>query len=105
MGEGVLEGIGMVRKEARLIEKLRRLELGETAVQEVLEGVQGPLAAVRWVETLPLGLVHRHLEEREDGGERRAERFVESQHFPDHFLAPAPEVIAGVDVAIACEQV
>ena len=36
MGEGVLEGVGALRKQARLIEKLRRLELGETAVERLV---------------------------------------------------------------------
>ena len=60
----------------------------------------------RWgIEGLPLRLVHRHLQERQDGGQRRAQRLVESQHFAHYFLAPAPQVIAAVDAAIAFEQV
>jgi hypothetical protein len=57
------------------------------------------------IEGLPLRLLNRYLQERQDGGQGRTQRLVEPQHFAYHLLAPAPQVIAVVDAAIVFEQV
>jgi hypothetical protein len=73
--------------------------------QEPPERVQGRRAALRRVDPRPVGLVHRHVQERQGGRQDGPERLVKPQYFADDFVAHALRVIVGVDAAVVFEQV
>ncbi len=56
----------------------QRLQL-TLAQLDSLDHIENPLAPLTWVKSLPLQIVNRDIEEREDDRNRRLESFVERQ--------------------------
>ena len=73
--------------------------------QKPLERLQGALAALWGVEPLPVGLVHRHVQQRQERRQDRLQGLVEPHHGAQDFLTPARGIVAGVDAAVVFEQV
>src|SRR5215470_7707573 len=74
------------------------------AQQEALEGVQGPLAALGWIEGLPRAVVHWHIQEREHGRQERCERWIQCTQFACNFLTHPPRIIAGLEVKVGFQE-
>jgi hypothetical protein len=75
------------------------------AQQQMLDGFEDTPAALLGIERLPLGVLDRHLQQRQKGRERRLQGPVERQQLACDLLTPAADVVLGVDLEVALEQV
>ena len=73
--------------------------------EQTLEGVQGALAALRRIEALPLWILHRHLQEGQEGRQGRPEGRIQREQPPGELLAHAPPVVAVLELKVGLEQV
>ena len=99
--EGLRLGVDPVQVLERHEERLD-LALAE---QEALDGFQRALAALARLQDDPLRVVHRHVEERQEGGEARLERLVEAEHLAGDLLRDLPRMVAILDLEVGPEQV
>jgi hypothetical protein len=58
--------------------------------QEVLDGVEGVLAALVGIERLPRGVFDRHVKQGEQRRHRRLQGLVQGEQLPRHLLADLP---------------
>ena len=73
--------------------------------EQAFEGVQGALAALRRIEGLPCGILHRHLQEGQEGRQGRPEGRIQREQPPGELLAHAPPVVAVLELKVGLEQV
>src|SRR5262245_49439299 len=72
---------------------------------QMLDRVQGSLAALRWIERLPLGVLDGYVEKRQDRRHRRLQRPVQGEELAGHLLPDLPVRVAGADPEIPLEKV
>jgi hypothetical protein len=60
----------------QVLDDHHRLDLA-LAQQEAFEGLQDALAALEWIEGVPVGIVDRHVQEHEERRQGRAERVIQ----------------------------
>src|SRR3989442_1202523 len=72
--------------------------------EQQLNRLQRPPLPLGGIERLPLRIVERHVEEREDGGERWRQRTVERQHLFRHSLPDLASVVARLDLEVSFQQ-
>jgi hypothetical protein len=75
------------------------------AQEQMLDRVQGSLAALRRIEGLPLGVLDGHVEKREDRRHRWLERPVEGEELAGHLLADLPVRVTGAHPEVTLEKV
>ena len=75
------------------------------AQQEALERVQGALAALGRLERLPLWVLDRHLEERQERRRGGREGVIEAVELSGHLVADGRPILVVVEVEVALEQV
>ena len=73
--------------------------------QQTLDGLQGVSPALRGIQSLPGGVLHRHVEQGEDRGEGRLQGLIEGEELAGHFLAHPSSVVTGLDADIGLEQI
>ena len=73
--------------------------------QHALEGLEGVLTALRWVEGTKRIVVGQHLQERQQRWNSVLERFVERQHLPGHLGPHRAGIVLFVEMTVAFEQV
>ena len=64
----------------------QRLHLA-LAQQQVLDGLEGALAALRGIEVLPLSVLHWHVQERQEGRQGRPEGRIQGEELAGELLA------------------
>src|SRR5262245_50798605 len=72
---------------------------------DAFDHIQNPLAPLTRIESLPLGIAYVDIEQRQDDGNRRLERFVERKQFASNLLANFARVVTTVDLKIGFEQI
>src|SRR5213592_3509740 len=65
--------------------------------RQVLDGIQGPLAALRWLERLPLRVLDWHPEQGEEGRQGRLEGRIEGEQLVGQLLPDLLPVVLGFD--------
>jgi hypothetical protein len=71
--EAVEESSGFRVNPVEVLEdQQQRLDLA-FAEHQALHGIEGPLAALRWIEPLPPRVLDGHIEESQEGGQGRLE--------------------------------
>ena len=73
--------------------------------EQALDGLQGALAALWWIEGLPRLILDGHVQERQEGWEGWPKGCVQCQGASDEPLTDTPLVIALLDLEVAPEQV
>ena len=73
--------------------------------EQQLHRLQRPPLLLRGIERLPLRIVDRHIEEREDGGDRWRQRTFERQHLLPYPLPDLAHVVARLDLEVHFQQV
>jgi hypothetical protein len=72
--------------------------------QKALDGVQGPVMALRGLERLPPRILHRCVQKREERREGGLEGRIERQHFPGQLLPDLPGIVARLHLAVGFEE-
>ena len=104
LDEAVEQGLGLAVDPVQVLEDHhQRLDLA-LAQQQALDRVERLLAPLERIEGLPGRLVHRHVEERQEGGHGGPERRGERQDLPRDLLPDLPRVVAALDLEVAAEQ-
>jgi len=75
------------------------------AQEPPLHGVERLLAPLRGLERLPCGVVHGHVEQREERRQHRLQGTIEGKAFADDLLANLAEVVPVLDLEVALEEV
>ena len=75
------------------------------AEQEALDGVEGPPAALRRIEGLPLGVLDGHVQERQQGGQGRLEVPVQREELAGDLLPDLAVGLAVVHVEVGLEEI
>ena len=70
-----------------------------------LDRIQRALPTLRWIEPQPLGLLDRHVEQRQHRGQHRTEPLVEGQQLPKHLLVDLSVIVLVRDLEVALQQV
>jgi hypothetical protein len=73
--------------------------------EQALERVQGALAALRGIEGLPGGGLHRHFQEGQEGWHSRPEGWVQREQPRGELLAHPPPVVTILKLKVGLEQV
>ena len=73
--------------------------------EEPPQGVDGPLPPRGRVQRLPPAVLHRHVEQREERGQRRLERAVEREELAGDLLPDGAGLVAVGDLEVALEEV
>jgi hypothetical protein len=81
----------------------QRLDLA-LAQQQALDRLERLLAPLERIEGVPGRLVHRYVEEREEGGHDGPERRRKRQDLSRDLLPDLPRVVAALDREVAAEQ-
>ena len=69
--------------------------LGLTLTEEqALDGIERASPSLRRIERLPLRLVHRHVQEREDGRQHRPERVIQREDLARHLLLDLAVIVS-----------
>jgi hypothetical protein len=80
------EGLGLRVDPVEILkDDEERLDLA-LPEQETLHGVQRSVVALRGLERLPPRILHRHVQEREEGRDSRLEGWIERQHLAGQLL-------------------
>ena len=79
LDQAVEQGLGLGIDPVQVLEDQQQGLHLALAQQQALEGVEGALAALRGIEGLPLGIVHRHVQERQEGRQGRLEGRLQRQ--------------------------
>ena len=104
LDEAIEQGLGLAVDPVQVLEDHhQRLDLA-LAQQQALDRVERLLAPLERIEGLPGRLVHRHVEERQEGGHGGPERRGERQDLPRDLLPDLPRVVAALDREVAAEQ-
>jgi len=104
VGEAIEQGLGLAVDPVQVLEDHhQRLDLA-LAQQQALDRVERLLAPLGRIEGVPGRLVHRHVEERQEGGHGGRERRGERQDLPRDLLPDLPRVVAALDLEVAAEQ-
>ena len=104
LDEAVEQGLGLAVDPVQVLEDHhQRLDLA-LAQQQALDRVERLLAPLERIEGLPGRLVHRHVEERQEGGHDGRERRGERQDLPGDLLPDLPRVVAALDREVAAQQ-
>src|SRR5439155_7398941 len=82
----------------------QRLHLA-LAQQEALDGLDGALAALRGIEILPVPILDRHVQEREEGRQSWPEGRIQGKELAGELLADLAPVVAVVNLEVGLEQV
>ena len=84
--QAVQERLGLGIDPVQILEdQTQRLDLAFTQ-QQVLDGLEGAPAALRGIEGLPLRIVDGHLQQRQQGWQRRLQGAVERQQLARDLL-------------------
>ena len=75
------------------------------AQPQALERIQGLAPPLRRIEPLPLRVVDRLIEQRQQRREQRLQRAVQREQLADDLLADAARVVAVADLEVALEQI
>ena len=103
LNQAVQERLGLVSIQCRFSKtRSRGWSLPE---EQALDGLQGALAALWWIEGLPRLILDGHVQERQEGREGWPKGCVQCQELPDEPLTDTPLVIALLDLEVAPEQV
>ena len=103
--QAIKERLGLGINPVEILEDhQQRLELA-LPEDHPLDGIQRALPALRWIEPQPLGVLDRHVEQRQHRRQRGAEPFVESQQLPIHLLVDPSVVVLVGDLEVALQQV
>src|SRR6266568_201314 len=71
----------------------------------LLDRIEGALPSLRRIEALPSRLVHRNVEEGEEGGQRRVAPGIEGEKPPRDLVANLPRRVAPLDLEISFEEI
>ena len=104
LDEAIEEGLGLAVDPVQVLEDHhQRLDLA-LVQQQALDRVERPLAALEGIEGLPGRLLHRHVQERQEGRHDGRERGGERQDLPRDLFPDLPRVVAALDLEIASKQ-
>ena len=102
--QAIEEGLGLRVDPVEILEDdEERLDLA-LPEQETLHGVQRSVVALRGLERLPPRILHRHVQEREEGRDSRLEGWIERQHLAGQLLPDLPGIVARIDLAVGPEE-
>ena len=82
----------------------QRLDLA-FAQQQALHRLQGSPTALLRIKQLPLRVVSRHLQQREQRRQTAFQRPVQGQSFPGHLLANRARAVAVLNRKVALEEI
>jgi hypothetical protein len=103
--EIVEQGLRLGVDPVKVLEEERhRLHLA-LAKDEVLDGVEYSLAALRRAQCLPLRIGDRDPEEREERGYRAAEALVEREHLAGDLFLDRASAVSVIDFEVHPEQI
>jgi hypothetical protein len=94
----VQDGLGLAVDPVEVLQDdEQRLDLA-LADEEVLDRLQDPLTALWRVSRQPRGVVHRHVQQRQDCGHRGLKALVQRQELASDLLADSPRVVLVLDL-------
>ena len=97
LNQAVQQRLGLGINPVQVLEdQAQRLDLA-FAQQQMLDGLEGAPAALRGIEGLPLRILDRHLQQCQQGRQRRLQGPVERQQLARDLLTPAAGVVLGFD--------
>ncbi len=102
--EAIEQGLGLAVDPVQVLKDHHQgLDLA-LAQQQALDRVERLPAPLGRIEGLPGRLVHRHVQERQEGGHDGPERRGECQDLPRDLLPDLPRVVAALDLEIAADK-
>ena len=105
LDQTVQDGLGLAVDPVEVLEDdEQRLDLA-LAQEQTLDRLQGPLAALRRVERRPRGVVHRHVQQRQERGHGGLEGLVQRQELAGDLLADGPRIVLVLNLQVSLEQV
>ena len=102
--EAIEQGLGLAVDPVQVLEDHHQRLGFALAQQQALDRVEHLLAPLERIEGVPGRLVHRHVEERQEGTHAGRERGGDRQDLPRDLLPDLPRVVATVDREVAAEQ-
>ena len=70
-----------------------------------LDRIQRALPTLQWIELQPLGVLDRHVEQRQHGGQHGAECPVEGEQLFKHLVADRSVIVLIRDLEVTLQQV
>ena len=105
LDQAIEERLGLGVNPVQVLEDdAQRLHLA-LPQQEEPHGVQCPLPPLARIQGLPLRILDRHVEEREEGGDNRGQLLVERLHLSDDLVADLLLVGAVVHLEVRAQQI
>ena len=105
LDQAVEDRLGLGVDPVQVLEdQQQRLHLA-LAQQQALDGLEGALAALRGIEVLPVPVLDRHVQEREEGRQGRPEGRIQGEELAGELLADLAPVVAVVDLEVGLEEV
>ena len=100
----VEEGLGLGVEPVQVLEQPQHGLYLALPHEQAFDGVQDALAALRRIERLPVRVLDRHVQERQEGWQRRRQGLIQCLQVGVHLLADASRIITTFDLEIGLQQ-
>ncbi len=105
LDEAIEERLGLRVDPVEILDDQQEWLRLRLAQDEALDRIQYPLPALRRVESLPLRILERHVEEGEQRGKRRLQRTVQGEDSPGDLFQDVSMRVAVADPEIALQEI
>src|SRR5262245_10806849 len=105
LDKSVEQGLALAIDPVQVLEDQEERPLARFAQQKLPECLKCAVTALRRIECVPLGIVHRYVDQGQQRRERRLHSAVEREQLAGHLLPDFAELVPVLDLEVTLEEI